>query len=550
MRYLPTIILLVLYLLLVIAAFMPHSTRVGRAMRSLTRRSALTNLFVGCFAFILVGANALWMRHVPDFHDEFSFLLMADTFASGRLTNPSPPLPEHFEAPHVLLQPTYASKYPVMNGIIMALGQAIGGDPFLGVQLGFAIFCALGCWMMQAFVPPRWAFVGGMLLVMHPYLVFSESGNWTATYWGGSMAASGSALLYGSIARLRRDPSAFVFVGIGLGLLVLANSRPYEGVVASLPAGVVFLRWFLAQVRQNGPAGGLRKIAPLLATVLIGAGLMAVYFKAVTGNPLKMPYFEHDQRYAVAPSFWFQELRPTPPIYLLPDGTLDPVFDRRYRFHFGWEVDSHRSHSSFFESSLGIWQNHAIYYALPTPLLLIGAGWMFRSGRTWLNVMVVLSLFFATLWTTWNSPRYLAPLAAPMMLLAVQGMRVWCIARPFGRWVSWIILLLTLGLWCGLLIYTGSNQWWRANRVAWNFERAEIQQSFEQREGKHLIFVDPDAPYNPHTEYIYNKADILNGKVVWARSLGPERDAALRAHFPNHQVWLFQPWEPKLQRLD
>jgi hypothetical protein len=94
-----------------------------------------------------------------------------------------------FEGSHAIHQPTYMSKYPPAQGVLLAAGQVMGGHPIWGVWMSMGLMCAAICWMLYAWVPPCWAVLGGFWAVINPLL--GITGYWAQSYWGGAVAATG-----------------------------------------------------------------------------------------------------------------------------------------------------------------------------------------------------------------------------------------------------------------------------------------------------------------------------------------------------------------------
>ena len=237
-------------------------------------------------AAAILGRLALlpWMPvPQPKVHDEFSYLLAADTFAHGRLANPPHLLWMFFDTFHVIQHPTYASMYPPAQGAVLAIGQLLG-LPWIGVLLSTAAMCAAITWMLQGWMPSEWALLGGALVLSRLGL-FSY---WVNSYWGGAVAMTGAAMVLGALARIyefQRSRDALIF---GLGTAILATSRPVEGFIFCVPLAIALLWWTL---RQEQPVRGVRVkhiLLPLAACTVCIVGFVGYYNSRVTGSSVRV----------------------------------------------------------------------------------------------------------------------------------------------------------------------------------------------------------------------------------------------------------------------
>src|SRR2546425_11593679 len=216
--------------------------RLEDQLARLSRRRTLSVVLVGIAALALRAA-LLPIEPIPEpiVHDEFGYLLAADTYAHGRLTNPTHPMWMHFETFAVLQKPTYQCFAQPAQGLILAFGKVVFGHPFWGVWLSAGLMCAAITWMLQGWLPPGWALLGGALAVLR-YGVLTY---WANSYWGGSAGAIGGAIVLGALPRIKASQRIRDALLMGLGLTLLASSRPYEGVVFSLPIAAALFAWML-----------------------------------------------------------------------------------------------------------------------------------------------------------------------------------------------------------------------------------------------------------------------------------------------------------------
>src|SRR5215475_2779099 len=141
--------------------------RLERVFSTVARRRHLTVLMVGALT-LLTRVAVLPILPIPEpiVHDEFGYLLAADTFAHGRLTNPTHPMWVHFETFSIIQKPTYQCYAQPAQGLILAAGKLAFGHPFWGVWLSMGIMCAAITWALQGWMASRWAVLGGVLAML------------------------------------------------------------------------------------------------------------------------------------------------------------------------------------------------------------------------------------------------------------------------------------------------------------------------------------------------------------------------------------------------
>jgi len=487
----------------------------GKLLDALSRRTFAAGRAVLLVGFLAGLGNAAltWIQGppIPEVSDEWSYLLAADTFASGRLTNPASPHPA-LVGEHVIGSPTYQSKYPPANGSILAVGKLLGGHPAVGLWLSAGLLAAACTWCFQAWVSPGWAVFGGLLLAVRLGL----GSYWNQSYWGGSMAAIGGALLYGAVRRLTEEPRLRHALLLALGLALLANSRPLEGVLLSLPAVWMLGRWFV------GLSGPQRRPALLSVALPVGVLLMLIvtgvgyYNWRVTGDALMMPHFHYKEIYSTHSEFVWNRQPGAPSQHLDLGRATDG------------DVPTWRS-VGLLQGSYRVWL--VLFFllspALAVPLLLGVGALRGRSAGPLVTacLLVLLSQFLVDQFF----PHYAAPLTAPLWVVALMVLSSLSVMRwrerPVGAGLSLVVAIVLV------VSFLAQIPAFRPDAGAPSRNREEIRASLEAQSDKHLVLIHPATRFN------LNPADLRGTDVLFAFDQATESNRGLLQLFPDRRGW-------------
>jgi hypothetical protein len=451
----------------------------------------------------------------------------------------------HFESIHISMKPTYMSMYFPADGLVLAAGKVLFGHPWFGLLCMVGFMCAAICWMLQAWLPPTWALLGGLLAVVRLGLF---------TYWinlysgAGSIAALGGALVLGALPRFMKTVRLRYGMLMAVGISLLAISRPYEGVLLCVPVSIVLGRWIL--VGKNKPTVSVlfqRTTLPLALIVATGVW-MGYYDYRAFGSPLTPPYKVNRATYAVAPYYIWQSPRP------------EPVYHHEVMRNFYVRDEMHdygqiKTLLGFLRQTLIKFVRGVFFFsgfALLPPLIMLRRVCLDRRTRFLLLCSLVLAagMFIEN----FLYPHYIAAFTAAFYAIGLQAMRHLRVWRPGGQPVGATLTRLMVCL-CFLLVIARLHAAtshpkivMRSDAISdwggpenYGVDRARIEDELEHEPGKQLAIVRYSPDHEAFNEWVYNAPDIDNSKVIWAREMDDANNLDLIRHYKDRKVWLVQP---------
>ena len=317
---------------------------------------------------------------------------------------------------------------------------------------------------------------------------------------------------------------------MGIGVATLALSRPFEGMVLTLLTGLAVA---IALFRQGSASAlpAMGKIAAGFVPVMIALfAFLGIYNKAITGNPLIMPYVVYEKGYGGAPVFLWQTPGPMPE-------TRHRIFQQLAQQERNIFV-AQQTASGFIHATLVEKVGPVLREFTWMGLLLVPLVFLFRVRENATAVKtgaaILAGLLVANTTVICMFPHYTAPAFGLFLALVVAGMRE--MRRSLGeRGICFSRLLVMLLLTVSVLFYSVRMQK-RRKIDRWDLDRQELSDRLEKLPEKSLVLVTTKPLHNCNQSWVQNGADIDSAKVVWAHSMAD--NSRLLDYYKDRKTWL------------
>ena len=357
---------------------------------------------------------------------------------------------------------------------------------------------------------------------------------WMNGYWSGSVVALGGALVLGALPRMKKHARAIDAVVMAIGLALLANSRPYEGLIFSLPIAAALAIWIFGRSRPALSVSLSRVVVPIVLVLAASGAGMGYYYWRVTGSPFRMTYQVNRETYATAPYFLWESPRP------------EPVYRHAVmRDFYRWELARFEEYRTLggaayrtWDKLVGSWK----FYCGPLfTIPLLAFPWLWRDRKMRFPLVAGAFFLLGLAVETWTMPHYVAPATGLIYLLLLQCMRHLRLWRWRGQKTGVALVRAIPAIACAmLLLRVGAAAAHTQIEPAWprgNLDRVAIMRQLEATPGRHLVLVSYGPHHDVDWEWVYNRADIDAAKVVWARDMGARDNQELLSYFHDRQVW-------------
>jgi hypothetical protein len=516
--------------------------------------SVVLGLSVGLVALGMSASAGRKLGNLPPaYHDEYSYLFQAKTFAAGRVSYPShSQLPELFDQMHVLNEGRFASRYYPGAGLWIAPFLRLG-NPWWGHRVAHAasamLLYAIGLSLHGRSV----GIVAGLLLSVSPGVVLFS--NLLLAHHPTLLGLLLFLLAFVQVRRRIREgrPAAAWSALAGVGLAYAMLCRPMTAAGVGLPFGVWFAWWLVtgrgaSPVHSHTPyetwAGRLRLAVPLAVPLVVALAGILAYHSAITGDPWISPYQLYTETYTPRHVYGFNNV-------LRGEQNLGPkVLDSYDRWALNLTPKLAARNVWRRLSASWRWTLGFVPLLMTSVVMLLTIAHWSGDWRLLVAAIVSLHAVHVPYWFEGIMGWHYVFESAPLWLLLFAGVTV-ALGRHFasirrpGMILWWWALTGTAVV---VNLVTVEPFWpGRLDRGLAEvlFPRQRYGQFHAQVEGRvgdsrALVLVVPD-PTDRHMDYVVNDPS-LDGRVLYGRWRGDTAQLArIRSVFPDRDLWMARP---------